>query len=474
MVIKTINIKNFIEESNEKILQGEDLRPSLEISLFLIKEMADRLAKNSRNSSIPPASDKNRDKSKGNEKRKTKGKKRKPGGQPGHAGTTLKRTENPDKVVDLEIDRRTLPEGDYKSVGYDSAQVYDVEIRTVVTEYRAEILEDQDGNRYVADFPDGVTKSAQYGNTTKSLSVYMSNYQLIPLDRVRDFFNDQMGLPLSKGSVSNFNKEAHKKLMELGFIDWAKKKLLLSPVLHADESGVNVGGKGHWLHSVSDGMITLYGVDQKRGKEAMDRMGVLPEYEGVLIHDHWKPYYRYKCPHALCNAHHLRELEFAHEQDGQKWAEKMKKFLLKLRDKVELSEGGYLSSKEIDKSLLEYRKILEDGKKECPDPPSTEVKRGKKKKSKSRNLLERLLDYEEDVLRFIRDPFVPFTNNIAEGEVRVAKLYTNVSKCFRNLKGAKRFCDLRSWIITAMRHGIKPTEAIMCLFTGEIPFFMRE
>ena len=177
MVFKKIQVKDFIEESNQKILNGEDLTSSLETALFLIKAMSDRIAKNSKNSSISPSSDKNRDKGKGKdkEKQKSKGKKRNQGGQPGHEGTTLKRTDNPDKVVELEIDRRTLPEGEYKSVGYDSAQVYDIEVSTVVTEYRAEILEDQDGNRYVADFPDGVTKSAQYGNTTKmSFSLYVS------------------------------------------------------------------------------------------------------------------------------------------------------------------------------------------------------------------------------------------------------------------------------------------------------------
>ena len=476
MVFKKINVNEFYSETKAKLESGTPVsKEDIEKMLFLIKAMSDRLAKNSKNSSISPSSDKNRDKGKDKEKQKSKGKKRNQGGQPGHEGTTLKQTDNPDKVVELEIDRRTLPAGDYRPVGYDSAQVYDIEVSTVVTEYRAEILEDQDGNRYVAEFPDGVTKSAQYGNRTKCLSVYMSVFQLVPLDRVRNFFNDQMKLSLSKGSISNFNEETHRRLIASGFLDWIKKTLLSSPILHADESGINVGGKGHWLHSLSNGMVTLYGADRKRGKEAMDKMGVLPDYKGVLCHDHWKPYYRYTdCSHALCNAHHLRELLFAYEQDGQKWADLMQKCLLDLNDRVKDSKEGFLSSGDMDDGLVKYQKILKDGGKECPDSPKIEGKRGRQKKSKSRNLLERLQKYEEDVLRFARVSFVPFTNNIAEGEVRVAKMYESVSKCFRTLKGAKRFCDLRSYLVTCMRYGMDAADALMCLFTGETPFFMKE
>ena len=168
MFVEKINIKNFITDSKDKIAQGSDLTEPLETALFLLKSVCDRLVKNNTNSSNPPSSDSNGEKEK--EKRKTPGKK-KPGGQPGHPGSTLERKENPDKIVDLEIDRGTLPPGEYKGVGYDSAQVFDIEVSTVVTEYRAEILEDKFGNRYVAEFPDGVTKTAQYGIRAKSLSV---------------------------------------------------------------------------------------------------------------------------------------------------------------------------------------------------------------------------------------------------------------------------------------------------------------
>lgn len=478
MVVGKVNVAKFIENSQKKIEEGDalnELKEPLEKSLFIIKELCDRLAKNSTNSSIPPSGDPNRDKNKEREKRKSKGKKRRAGGQPGHKGVNLKPREKPDKIVDLEVDRETLPEGEYQNDGYDSAQVFDIEISVVVTEYRAEILIGRDGNRYVADFPVGINNAVQYGTTVKSLSVYLSAFQLIPLDRVCDFFKDQIGLPISKGSINNFKREAEKKLKSIEFKGWAKNKILSSPVANADESGVNVDGEGHWLHSLSAGNVVLYDADRKRGKEAMDKMGVLPHFKGILCHDHWKPYYSYPCVHALCNAHHQRELKFAHEQDGQEWANEMMGLLEEIRREVAAAPMAHLTPEECMAYGARYLKILEKGKTECPLPTKPKKKRkGRPKKSKSRNLLERLLDYSEDTLRFMRVAEVPYTNNIAEGDIRMAKLYTNVSKCFRSIEGAKRFCLLRSYIITARKHGMDATDALRCLFSGEIPFFMRE
>ena len=278
----------------------------------------------------------------------------------------------------------------------------------------------------------------------------------------------------TSGSVSNFNEECRRRLEEIGFLDWSKKQLLSSSLLHADETGINVGGKGYWLHTLSNGLVTLYGADQKRGKDAMDRMDVLPHYKGILCHDHWKSYYSYACIHALCNAHHQRELEFAHEQDNQKWAKLIQDLLEEIRKKVEDSGNFCLCPKDAEEYEKNYCEILESGKEECPIPPRPEKKKGRQKKSKSRNLLERLLDYRQDTLRFMVNPNVPYTNNLAEGEIRFVKLYQNISKCFRNLQGAKRFCIIRSFFITARSHGMTASEAALCLVLGEVPFFMRE
>ena len=202
-----------------------------------------------------------------------------------------------------------MPRGFYKTTGYETRQVFDINTSLFVKEYRAEIIEDEQGMEYVAKFPDGVTQAAQYGNLTKASAVYLSQYQLVPLDRVRDYFEDQAGIPISKGSIANFNVEASQKLDN--FVDWAKQQLIGATLNHADETGINVGGKKIWLHNLSNSKVTLYYADEKRGREAMDRMGVLPLFAGILCHDHWKPYFQYSCTHVLCNAHHLRELEWS-------------------------------------------------------------------------------------------------------------------------------------------------------------------
>lgn len=476
MVIEKINVNDLVQEINEEIKIDNSLnsnwRGKIEKSLIVMKAMSDRLSKNSRNSSIPPSQDSDRDKE--SPKKRKKRKKRKPGGQPGHKGVTLEKVDNPTEIVNLEIDRRTLPRGEYEFVGHEARQVFDVDVSVIVTEYRAEIIEDRQGNQYVADFPEDVNKATQYGITTKSLSVYMSVFQLVPLDRLRGFFNDQLKLPISKGSISNFNKKAEDILNELNFAGWAKNNLLESKLLHADETGINVNAKKYWLHGLSNERVTLYHADNKRGVDAMDRMGILPDYKGVLCHDHWSSYYTYNCTHALCNAHHQRELEFAHEQDGQKWAVKMSSLLEEIRKMVKASSKGHLSDKKVEEITEEYRSILENGKKECPVPPRQPGQRGRQKKSKSRNLLERLINYEDDTLRFMKEAHVPYTNNQAEGDIRMAKIYQNVSKCFRNITGAKRFCLIRSYIITAKKHGMDATEALGLLFQRKVPFFMME
>ena len=197
----------------------------------------------------------------------------------------------------------------------------------------------------------------------------------------------------------------------------------LECVLHADETGINVNGKRLWLHNASSLNCTLFHPDEKRGKEAMDAMGVLPAFTGTLVHDHWKPYYLFSCEHALCNAHHLRELTCAFEDDEQSWARKMRALLLTISDAVDVA-GGALTTAVAQDYRKQYRAVLRKGDKECPAPEPTEnaPKRGRVKRSKSRNLLERLRNYEEDVLRFMENVDVPFTNNQGERDIRMTKV----------------------------------------------------
>lgn len=466
MKIENIDIQATIEKAQATVREDKQMSAStktmFEVLILIITLLVNRLGLNSTNSSKPPSTDQNR---KRKDQKKTG---KKPGGQKGHTGTTLQRVDNPDRVEEIEIDRRALPPGQYKLAGYETRQVFDIDISRVVTEYRAQILEDEKGQQFVASFPEGVTKAVQYGNGIKSHSVYMSQFQLVPYNRIQDYFSDQIQIPVSEGSLFNFNKEAHDLLAD--FETMAKLKLRQSLLAHADETGINIGGKRHWLHGISNELWTLYYPHEKRGSDAMNEMDVLPKFTGILCHDHWKPYYTYDCKHALCNAHHLRELTRAWEQDNQKWALEMKELLEKINHKV-ISAGGILKKKESKKYRQEYKNLLQKAEVECPEPdiPKKKKKRGPIKKSKSRNLLERLRDFEDDILRFMDVDYVPFSNNLAENDIRMTKVQQKISGCFRSMEGAKIFCRVRGYLSTCRKHGISATQALRSLFDGNMP-----
>lgn len=272
MKIEDIDVDSAINSVKELLKQESDLSPAfksaLEVLLILVTLLLNRVTLNSRNSSKPPSTDPNRKKS------SKKGKSdRKPGGQKGHNGTTLEPVDDPDAVTELKIDRRTLPKGpQYQDAGYEARQVIEVDIARFVTEYRAQVLEDDQGNRFVASFPNGVNRPVQYGLSLKANAVYMSQHQLIPYDRIRDHFQDQIHIAVSAGSVFNFNQEAYDRLEP--FEQWAKTELAKSLLLHADETGINIGGKRHWLHCASNHAMTLFYPHAKRGTEAMDEMRI--------------------------------------------------------------------------------------------------------------------------------------------------------------------------------------------------------
>ena len=471
MKIENIDIKATIKKAQILVREDKQLSAAtksiIDILILIISLLANRLNLNSTNSSKPPSSDPNRKKQ---PKSKTG---RKAGGQKGHIGTTLKKVDDPDKVELIKIDRGKLPLGRYQQVGFESRQVFDIDISRVVTEYRAQILEDDKGNRFVASFPEGVTKAVQYGTGLKAHSVYMSQFQLVPYNRIQDYFTDQLHIPVSEGSIFNFNKEAFRFLAD--FENQVKNQLAASDFAHADETGINVGGKRHWLHCVSNDCWTLYHPHEKRGTDAMNDMGILPRFKGTLCHDHWKPYYKIDCTHALCNAHHLRELTRAWEQDGQQWAQKLKNLLETINRKV-IHAGGALDAQESEKYRFKYRNLIKQGEIECPEPirPKKKGKRGRIKKSKSRNLLERLRDYEQDVLRFMDNERVSFSNNLGENDIRMTKVQQKISGCFRSMNGAQIFCRVRSYLSTCRKQGVKSSHALDLLFNGKLPDFLMQ
>jgi len=470
MKLDSIDIDEAITNAKRLLKKEKGLSPgfvaSMEIILLLVSVLINRLGLNSQNSSKPPSSDPNRKKT-----RKSSGK-RKPGGQKGHIGTTLRKTDNPDRVKALKVDRTKLPNGLYQDVGYESRQVVDIDISKIVTEYRAQILEDENGNRYVAEFPENVTRPVQYGNGVKAHSVYMSQHQLIPYGRLEEMFSDQTSIPISSGTIFNFNEDAYNRLET--FETLVKSKLARSPVIHADETGINIDGKGLWLHCASNELWTFYYPHEKRGKIAMDEMGVLPKFGGILCHDHWKPYFNYDCQHALCNAHHLRELERAWEQDDQKWAKKMKALLIEMNQAVN-DAGSQLDTEASSKYRKKYCSILAKAQKECPPPDESQRRgsRGRIKRSKARNLLERLMNFEKETLRFMDEANVPFTNNQGENDIRMTKVHQKISGCFRSDKGAAIFCRIRSYLSTCRKHDVRASEALRLLFSGKLPDFIN-
>lgn len=470
MKIESINVDETLEAAKESLAKekhlSSDIKSTFEALILLTTALVQRLSINSSNSGKPPSEDKNRKKNNKN----TKGN-RKPGGQKGHVGKTLEKAEDPDKIEDIQIDRRTLPRGKYTIIGFESRQVFDIKITRVVTEYRAEILEDQNGDRYVAEFPKHVRAQVQYGANVKAHAVYMSQFQLIPYKRIEDYFADQMGLPLSVGSIFNFNKEAYDLLEQFAKI--AKHQLALSKLINADETGINVNKKRIWLHCASNELWTYFYPHEKRGTEAMNQIGILPHFNGVLCHDHWKPYYKYECAHALCNAHHIRELIWAEEEDNQQWAKLMRELLEEINEKTQ-DAGGALDKTTADNYRQRYREILKNGEPECPPPKRKKGQKGRLKKSKSRNLLERLQKYENDALRFMENDFVPFTNNLGENDLRMTKVQQKISGCFRAMEGAYIFCLVRSYISTCRKHDVRATEALRLLFEGKMPAFINE
>jgi transposase len=272
--------------------------------------------------------------------------------------------------------------------------------------------------------------------------------------------------------VFTFNEQASALVKSTGAEEGIKQALQTThQALHVDETGINIGGKRRWLHGASTTGWTYFYPHEKRGKVAMDEADILPHFSGVLCHDHWKPYYQYtQCEHALCNAHHIRELERAWEQDGMQWANTLQT-LLKAINKDQIDRPNLKDQTKQD-YRQQYQQILKQGDIECPPPDENSRiagQRGRLKRTKSRALLERLREYEEDVLRFMTSPAVPFTNNQGENDIRMTKVHQKISGCFRSMQGAQIFCLVRSYLSTCRKQAVPASIALELLFKGELP-----
>ena len=373
MKLKNIDISEELKKAEEHLESQKGLSPQTAVLfrmlIMIIKLMMNYFGANSKNSGKPPSQDPFRKK---NERAKTG---KKAGGQQGHIGTTLLPVDEPDEIIHLKIDPAILTQNrTFTELASQKRQEFNIKISTFITEYRAQVLVDNLGEKYVAQFPKGIDGAVQYGSTVRGMAVYLSHYQMLPFERMSDFFRHQMNLPMSTGTLVNMNAEASKLLLE--FEQALKRALIKSSLIYHDETGINIKGRTHWLHSASNDLWTLFCAHKKRGHEAMNDIGILPYFSGIVVHDNWASYFIYDCVHSLCNAHHIRELTRAAEDDAQKWAAEMITLLLAIKKEVDNSPDGKLCLERINERNNEYDILLIQAELECLPPLPESLPKG--------------------------------------------------------------------------------------------------
>jgi transposase len=435
-----------------------------------VAELKRRLAANSRNSSRPPSSDGLGKPPLKKSLRRPSG--RKPGGQPGHEGGRLAQVAEPDEVVTHSPAFCAGCGGDLTGAlveDRERRQVFDLpDIRLRVVEHVAERRRCGCGHETTAVFPAGVSAQTQYGPRVRALAIYLIARQHLPYERTAELFEDWFGASISTGTLATYITQGGADLQ--GFLDEVHRQLIATPVAHFDETGARVDGRLRWLFAASTDQLTLYALHDKRGKDGIDHAGVLPSFAGVAVHDGFKPYRSYTAPaHALCNAHHLRELQGIIEQasDGkQTWARQMDRLLRELKHAVSAAQDqgrDDLDGLQLAGYRKAYAQIIATGYRENPLNTIRTGRRGLIAQTPARNLLSRLDAYREDVLRFADDFRVPFDNNLVERDVRMVKLQQKISGCWRTSNGAERFLALRAYLSTARKQGHNLLDALTCL-----------
>ncbi|WP_233575602.1 IS66 family transposase [Noviherbaspirillum saxi] len=435
--------------------------------LARLDALESKMRKDSHNSSRPPSSDGLTKKT--NSLRESSGKP--PGGQAGHKGTTLKR-EQPTQTIDHPLPGQcdrchgALPLAEARVA--ECRQVLDVPAAAFdVIEHRTLALVCRCGQSHVSAFPAGVTEMVQYGPNVKALGAHLTQGQMLPYARAAELIQDVYGLCISPGTLVSWVGEASVALQ--GTADRIAEYLRNAPLLHADESGLRVASKLHWLHIAASGTLTWYGVHAKRGLEAMHAHGILPRRIGILVHDCWAPYWRLDGSiHALCNAHLLRELVYVKEITGQEWPQSMTDFLLNANKLCEAARQKQrkFSTREIAAFRTIYDAIVAEGEQLNPEANQSVNKRGRAKQSIAFNLLRRLRQHADAVLLFISNLAVPFTNNVGERAVRMPKVKQKISGCFRTVVGAENFCVIRSCLDTLRKQGHRMLDVLQRAFHG--------
>jgi transposase len=464
------------EQSARKDQRIEELEAFLMRALLRIEELERRLAKDSHNSSKPPSSD-----GLGRKPRMQKKKSGKPsGGQKGHQGHTLMLVSTPDSVIshrprqceacqfDLQQEPGTIKE---------RRQVHDLpDLRLLVQEHQLEeICCPACQHLTRGSFPVGVDTPTRYGPRVQAMAVYLSQFQLLPLGRTCEALNDLCHCQLAEATVVNWIAEAAKQLEPT--IQQLHRFLIASSFQHADETGIRIKGLLHWVHVNATPWFTLYSWHRKRGKDALEEIGIWAQFRGRAMHDRWASYDQYDCAHSLCGAHLLRDCVSVAEQEKQPWAQEMFDHLLTMVNVAQQwrAQGAKTIPKDVrDPLLAHYFAILASGfaVHNAQAPPNHHTgpkKSGRKKQEASKNLLDALLKRAEHVLGFFEDLSMPFTNNLAERDLRMIKVQQKISGTFRSAEGATAFCIIRSYLSTMRKQGRSMLGAMAAVFAGS-PF----
>ena len=428
------------------------------------KELKARLNSNSSNSNRPPSSD--------GLKKKTalpKTQTQKRGGQKGHKGKTLEMVETPDYVVELCPSKCSCGTSLLRSKKtlQSVRQVFDLpDPRLEVTEYQQQRCTCPNcGKTNVGEFPQGIAPNAQYGSGVRALVTLLNISYKIPYEKIKILFADLYGYDLNESTQINTLNKCYEALAETE--SQIKDQLLTSQVNHFDETGLRVAGKLHWLHNSSNKFFTHLFVHTNRGEKALLSPGsLLPDYKGWAVHDCWASYFKFdQCHHAICGAHLLRELQALIDQDSL-WAGQMHDLLLSIYQQTDQGKSKLTEPK---KFIRKYNSICRKAAKEEPLPIINS--RGKPKQTKGRNLMNRLVKYKDAVLAFALNTYIPFTNNLAERDVRHAKVKQKIAGSFRTKQGADIYARIYGFVSSLRKHQIHCEEINLNIFKELVAVF---